>query len=148
MTNPIYKKILIPLDNSPSDSAIINHIQPLAQLTQAEIILVHVADGYAARLQDQLNLADSQEIKDDNKYLTDIAGTLTRKGLKATYRLLQGDPTEGILKIVDKEGCDLIAMATHGHGPLKDFILGSVAENIRHRTSIPILMIRAPHSNS
>jgi nucleotide-binding universal stress UspA family protein len=139
----IYKRILLPMDNSPTDEAILQHIRPLAQLTQAELILVHVADGYGARLQEQLNLADSQEIKDDSHYLTKIAKELGKEGFKVKHYLCAGDPAKEILKVADKECCDLIAMATHGHGPLKDFFLGSVADDIRHKTSIPVLMIRA-----
>lgn len=139
----MYKKILIPLDNSSSDQAIVDHIQPLAKMTGAEIILVHVADGYVARLQNQLNLADSQEIKEDETYLEKRTAQLKRAGFKATSRLVQGEPADEILALAHQEGCDLIAMATHGHKFVKDLVLGSVAEAIRHRTDIPVLMIRS-----
>ncbi len=139
----MYKKILIPLDSTPTDQAILKHIQPLARLTKAELILVHVADGYVARLQEQLNLANSQEIKDDNDYLREKREALINEGFDARSILLAGDPTDGILKVATEEKCDLIAMATHGHGFVKDVILGSVADNLRHRTDIPILMLRA-----
>ena len=139
----MYKKILIPLDNSSSDQTIIDHIQPLVKLSGGEVILVHVADGYAARLQNQLNLADSEEIKDDKKYLEKRQKELEKNGLKVRTILVQGEPADGILSVADQEKCDLIAMATHGHKFVKDLILGSVAENIRHRTDIPVLMIRS-----
>ena len=139
----MYKKILIPLDNSFSDQTIIDHIQPLAKLSGGEVILVHVADGYAVRLQDQLNLADSEEIKDDKKYLEKRQKELEKNGFKVRTILVQGEPADGILSVADEEKCDLIAMATHGHKFVKDLILGSVAENIRHRTDIPVLMIRS-----
>ena len=139
----MYKKILVPLDNSPSDQAIIDHIQPLAKMTGAEVILLHVADGYVARLQNELNLADSQEIKDDENYLHKRQQELEKVGLKVRTVLIQGEPADGILSVANQEKCDLIAMSTHGHRFVKDFILGSVAENIRHRTDIPILMLRA-----
>ena len=140
----MYKRILIPLDNSPTDKAILDHIRPLAKLTGAELTLVHVADGFAARLQGELNLVDSQEITEDHAYLDIIRKELVEKGFKVKAILVQGkDPGEGILTIANQEGCDLIAMATHGHTFVKDVILGSVAENLRHRTDIPILMIRS-----
>ena len=139
----MYKKILIPLDNSSSDQTIIDHIQPLVKLSEGEVILVHVADGYAARLQNQLNLADSEEIKDDKKYLEKRQKELEKNGFKVRTILVQGEPADGILSVADQEKCDLIAMATHGHKFVKDLILGSVAENIRHRTDIPVLMIRS-----
>ena len=68
----MYKKIVVPLDNSATDETILKHIRRLARLTDAQLVLVHVADGFAARLQDQLNLADSQEIRDDQSYLNRV----------------------------------------------------------------------------
>ena len=139
----MYRKILIPLDNSPTDEAILNHIRLLAGFTKAELILVHVADGYAARLQRELNLADSEEIKKDTEYLQKCTQMLKAEGVNVKCLLLAGDPATEILEIAKKESCDLIAMSTHGHRFIKDLILGSVAENLRHHTDIPILMIRA-----
>ncbi len=139
----MYKKILIPLENSKYDDVILNHIQPLAKDAHAELILVHVADGYAARMQKQLNLADSEEIKKDRNYLQKRKSELVHAGFKVTEFLSKGEPPDEILKIAEKENCDLIAMATHGHRFLKDIIFGSVAESIRHRTNTPILMVRS-----
>ena len=139
----MYKKILIPLDNSPSDQAIVEHIQPLAKMMSASVVLIHVADGYAARLQSELNLADSEEIKKDEEYLARRQLEFEQKGLKAKSLLVQGEPADEILKIAGQEHCDLIAMSTHGHRFVKDLILGSVEDSIRHNTDIPILMIRS-----
>src|SRR5690348_13879453 len=121
----MYKKILIPLDNSVTDQAILEHIRPLAKMTKADLILVHVADGFAARLQDQLNLADSEEMKKDQAYLDGHCRTLKDEGYSVQAVLVQGkEPMVGILDIALQEHCDLIAMATHGHGFVKDVILG------------------------
>jgi nucleotide-binding universal stress UspA family protein len=140
----MYKKILIPLDNSPTDKAILEHIRPLVKLTEAQIILVHVADGFGARLQNDLNLADSEEMTQDHDYLDAIHKSLIADGFKVKALLVQGkDPGKGILSVAEEEHCDLIAMATHGHGFVKDVILGSVADDLRHNTDIPILMIRS-----
>ncbi len=140
----MYKKILIPLDNSLTDETILEHIRPLAKLSKAELILVHVADGFGARLQNELNLADSEEIKKDQQYLDKVDQRFAKEGFKVKSMLLQGkEPAEAILEAANKEGCDLIAMATHGHGFVKDVILGSVADTLRHNTDIPILMIRS-----
>jgi nucleotide-binding universal stress UspA family protein len=140
----MYKKILIPLDNSSTDNAILEHVRPLIRMTGAKIILVHVADGFGARLQDDLNLADSEEMTQDRAYLEKVRQSFIAEGFLATALFVQGkDPGESILALAEKEQCDLIAMATHGHGFVKDMILGSVADHLRHNTSIPILMIRA-----
>ena len=140
----MYKKILIPLDNSATDTKILEHIRPLAKMAKAHLVLVHVADGFAARLQDQLNLADSEEMTKDQSYLNTVRDSLAEDGFVAEAVLVQGkEPVDGILSVAEAQGCDLIAMSTHGHGFIKDVILGSVADNLRHRTDIPILMIRA-----
>lgn len=141
----MYKKILIPLDNSETDQTILVHIRKLAHMTKAKLILVHVADGFAARLQDQLNLVDSEEIKDDQVYLDKVCVSLRNEGYDAKALLVQGkEPADGILSVANDEKCDLIAMSTHGHQFIEDMILGSVADMLRHRTDIPILMIRSP----
>jgi len=140
----MYKRILVTLDNSPADKTILEHIRPLARMTGAEIILVHVADGYGARLQEQLNLQDSEEIQQDRAYLRQEAARLSAEGFKVRDILVKGqEPAEGILAVAQEHNCDLIAMATHGHGVVKDLILGSVADKLRHTTRLPILMIRA-----
>ena len=140
----MYKKILIPLDNSITDETILEHIRSLARFTGAKLLLVHVADGFGARLQNELNLADSQEIKEDKAYIDLQTQILTKDGFEVKAILVQGkEPAEAILNIANEEHCDLIAMATHGHGFVKDIILGSVADDLRHKTDIPILMLRS-----
>ena len=138
----MYRKILIPLDNSATDKAILTHIRPLARSTGAKLVLVHVADGFGARLQEQLNLSDSEEIVKDRSYLEKLAREFRAEGFGVSLHLLKGDPTEGIMAIADKEECDLIAMATHGHRFFMDWFLGSVADSLRHKIGIPILMVR------
>src|SRR5208283_4488865 len=122
----MYKKIIVPLDNSSTDETILSHVRKLARLTGAQLVLVHVADGFAARLQDQLNLADSEEIKNDKAYLDEVCAGLQKDGFVAQAILVQGqDPVDGILSVVRNEGGDLIAMSTHGHRFIQDLILGS-----------------------
>ena len=144
----MFKKILIPLDNSPTDETILKHIRELARSSGADLVLVHVADGFAARIQDQLDLADSEEMTKDRIYLKALTKELTDEGFKVRYFLLKGDPAPGIIRIVREEGCDLIAMATHGHNHIADWFFGSVADGLRHKTSVPILMIKAPRKGT
>ncbi len=139
----MYKRILIPLDNSASDQAILEHIGPLVKMMKSHVILVHVADGFAARLQNQLNLADSDEITKDADYLKQRSAQLQSQGVSVEHHLLSGDPAGEILKFVQSHNFDLIAMSTHGHKYLSDVILGSVANALRHNTDVPILMVRS-----
>ena len=141
----MYKTILVPLENSSADDAILEHVKMLARATDARLVLIHVADGHVARNQAQLNLADSQEISEDRNYLQKRAGELAAEGLNAGYLLACGDPADEILAAAERERCDLIAMATHGHRFVKDVLLGSVANSVRHRTHIPVLLVRSPN---
>lgn len=139
----MYKRILVTLENSETDGAILAHIEELARFCSAEVILIHVADGFAARNQEALNLADSEEIKKDRKYLEHQKANLSQHGLIVDAILETGEPAKKILQIADDRNCDLIAMATHGHRLIGDLILGSVSSTVRHRANIPVLLIRS-----
>jgi len=115
----------------------------LARLSNAELLLVHVADGWVARNFNQLKLAESEEMKADRRYLEETAAKLRSKSLQVTAHLALGDPPTEILKTATHENCDLIAMTTHGHRLLGDLIFGSTIHEVRHKTSIPILLVRA-----
>lgn len=139
----MYKNILIPLENSATDRAILDHIRPLAKAMGSRLMLVHVADGYAARNQKHLNLADSEEMRTDRAYLETCRRELEAEGFSVSTILECGEPAPKIVELVERERCDLIAMATHGHRFVMDLLLGSVAENVRHRTQVPVLLVRA-----
>jgi nucleotide-binding universal stress UspA family protein len=140
----MYKNILIPLENSATDFIILAHVKPLARLLASKLILVHVADGFGARNQEQLNLEDSEEIRSDRDYLEQRRLELAGEGFAVESRLVCGDPADQILNMAKEERCDLIAMGTHGHRFIKDVLLGSVANSVRHRTDVPVLLVRAP----
>jgi nucleotide-binding universal stress UspA family protein len=140
----MYRHILVPLDNSPTDEVALNHIRELARFTGANVTLIHVAEGHAARNLEQLNLAPSPEMIEDRDYLERRRAELASEGLPVSAHLAWGEPAKEILLFATKIGCDLIAMSTHGHRLLGDILLGSVADEIRHRTDIPVLLIRAP----
>src|SRR6059036_802067 len=92
----MYKRILVPLENGPADAAILTHVRGLAKLLGAEVLLVHVADGWAARNMEQLNLRESQEMKEDRAYLERISQELRQAGIEVDAVLAAGDPAEEI----------------------------------------------------
>jgi nucleotide-binding universal stress UspA family protein len=139
----MYKKILVALENSRFDNALLAHIGELAPLHHSELLLVHVADGFAARNFEQLKLAESQEMKDDRAYLETSADALRDRGIAVSTRLALGDPAKGILHTAAAEQCDLIAMTTHGHRLLGDIIYGSTINEVRHKADVPVLLVRA-----
>jgi len=139
----MYKRILVPLENSPADKAILAHVTGVAKLCRAEVILLHVADGWAARNMEQLNLKESEEMKEDRAYLERVSRELRAAGLEVDAVLAAGDPAKEIAAAAEREECDLIALATHGHRLLDDVVRGSTATALRHITRIPILMVRS-----
>ena len=142
----MYKKILIALENSRADETVVPHVTALARQMGAELILLHVADGWAARNFNQLKLAESDEMKTDLDYLETTAARLRSAGLQVTVELALGNPPTEILRVAEAQHCNLIAMTSHGHKWLADFFLGSTIDKVRHNTSIPILVLRAGSS--
>jgi nucleotide-binding universal stress UspA family protein len=144
----MYRKILVPLENSDYDEAIVAHVTRLAKLCGASLLLVHVADGWVARNYQQLSLRESEEMARDRKYLESVAERMAAEGLDVDSILAGGDPSREIVELAEREGCDLIAMSTHGHRFLSDLLYGSVANSVRHRSTVPVLLVRGsprPH---
>lgn len=138
----MYRKILVALDNSPPEQALLDHVARLAVRLQSRLLLLHVADGWVARNYDALQLVESEEMKEDRAYLEQVAARLRTQGLEVATRLALGEPSREILKIAGEEDCDLIAMTTHGHRLVGDLLLGSTIEAVRHQSHIPILVVR------
>jgi manganese transport protein len=139
----MYKKILVALDHTDADEILLPHVTRLAELTHAGLLLVHVADGWAARNFNQLNLSESEEMKQDRDYLESKSVQLKERGLQVTHHLALGDPAREILKIAEDEKCDLISMTTHGHRLIGDVLFGSTIDYVRHRSEIPLLIVSA-----
>jgi nucleotide-binding universal stress UspA family protein len=139
----MYRKILVALENSRADDSLLPHVTELATKLGSRLLLVHVADGWAARNFSQLKLAESDEMKADRAYLDKVVVELRLKGLSVSAHLALGDPATEILKTAEAERCDLIAMTSHGHRLIGDIIYGSTINEVRHRTLIPILVVKA-----
>jgi nucleotide-binding universal stress UspA family protein len=138
----MYHRILVPLENSGYDDAILDHVARLARVCGASVLLVHVADGWVARTWRQLDLRMSEEMERDKAYLESVATRLAQTGLEVDAVLAGGDPSREIVQLADREGCDLIAMSTHGHRFISDLLYGSVANEVRHRSTVPVLLVR------
>ena len=139
----MYRRILVALENGRADKTLLPHVAELAQVHHSELLLVHVADGWAARNYDKPHLRESQEMQEDRAYLEATAMELRARGLDVNTRLALGDPPGEILNLAREAGCDLIAMTTHGHRLIGDIIHGSTIEKVRHRSMIPLLIVHA-----
>jgi nucleotide-binding universal stress UspA family protein len=137
----MYKTILVTLDGTRTDRAIIEHVKELAKLTHGRVVLLHVADGWAARTFGPD--AISPEITEDTAYLNKTRAEFQDAGIPAHAELAYGDPPKEIIKWVEQKGCDLVAMSTHGHRFLADIFLGTTATRVQHRIRVPVLLLRA-----
>src|ERR1017187_8508115 len=137
----MYKTILVTLDGTPTDQAIVEHVKQLAKLAQSRVVLLHVADGWAARTYGRD--AVSPEIAEDTAYLEKVLGEFQSAGISAQAELAYGEPANEIIKWVKQKGCDLVAMSTHGHRFLADVFLGTTASRVQHSISAPVLLLRA-----
>jgi nucleotide-binding universal stress UspA family protein len=140
----MYTKILVTLDATDADRTVLEHVVPLAKMFGSRIYLLHVADGWAARWFGPD--AVSPEVTEDRAYLARMQSELQAKGLQVEAELAFGDPAKEILRWVDKRGCSLIAMSTHGHRFLGDLVLGATAIKVQHRVDVPVLLVRASES--
>jgi universal stress protein A len=139
----MYRHILIPLENSGADKTILAHIKPLARMTSAKLLLVHVADGWVARNFNRLQLAESEEMKQDRAYLEKRQNELSAEGFACDAVLALGEPADEIIKLAETRDVDLIAMSTHGHRFISDILYGATADKVRHAVNVPVLLIRA-----
>ncbi len=137
----MYNKILVTLDTTPTDRAIIDHIKALAMIMHSQVVLLHVADGWAARMYGAD--AVSPEVTEDRAYLGKIQAEFKADGIPAEAALAYGDPAKEIIKWIRDKGCDLVAMSTHGHRFVGDLFLGTTAPKVQHSVSVPVLLLRA-----
>lgn len=139
----MYSRILVAVEHSPADRTILDHVRELARLCTSELLFVHVADGWAARNMEKLNLRESEEIREDREYLDALVAEFTGLGLRTRSRLAFGDPASELIRVARDEHVDLVAMSTHGHRYLGDLVHGATADRVRHALEVPVLMLRA-----
>jgi len=139
----MYRKILVAVEHSAADRTILRHVTGLARLTGAELLLVHVADGWAARNFDRLQLRESEEMQADRRYLDTLQEELDALGLSVRTHLAMGDPASELVRVAEEQNVDLVAMSTHGHRFLSDVIHGATADRVRHLLKVPVLLLRA-----
>ena len=137
----LYKTILVTLEGTPTDRAIIDHIKLLAPVMKSRVVLLHVATGVAAKY--HRTDAAGKEVEESKAFLDRLLGEFTAAGIPAEAELAYGEPAKEIVKWVKRKGCDLVAMSTHGHQLIADLVLGTTAIHVQHSVSVPVLMLRA-----
>lgn len=143
---PLYRTVLVALENSARDETILSHIEPLVKLCRSRVLLVHVADGWAARQFQRLNLAESDEMRADRAYLELIGERFRSGGIECETLLLMGEPAKELVRLAGEREIDLLAMTTHGHRFLGDILYGTTVDKVRHEVNVPVLLLKAPRA--
>ena len=137
----MYNTILVTLDTTLTDRAIIEHIKKLASCLGSRVVLLHVAAGAAAKWLGPE--AGGEEVEMSQAYLDGVKAEFDAAVVPAATALAYGEPATEIVKWVEANGCDLVAMSTHGHRWLGDLVYGTTASDVQHRLSVPVLLLRA-----
>ena len=143
----MYRQILVAIENSAADRTILTHVEALARITGSALLLVHVADGFVARHFDDLQLRESDEMKDDRAYLQRLSDELKGRGVEVSTLLAAGDPATELIRVAGEHNVDLIAMSTHGHRFLSDLVHGATVDRLRHLVKVPVLLLRADQTS-
>jgi len=144
LSEPVYRRILVPLDHSTRDRAAIAHAAAMARLHGAVIYLLHVEEGAISQLYGAL--ASTAEEQTGERYFRDIADSLHRQGLKVELTVLPGrSPRDEIVRMARELKPDLVVMGAHGNTGIKDLIFGNTINGVRHAVSAPVLVV-APDS--
>jgi len=137
----LYNTILVTLEGTPTDRAIIEHIKLLAQAMKSRVVLLHVASGVPAKY--HRSDATGKEVEESKAGLERVRAEFTAVNIPAEVALAYGEPVKEIVNWVKQNGCDLVAMSTHGHQFMADLVLGTTAIHVQHSISVPVLMLRA-----
>jgi nucleotide-binding universal stress UspA family protein len=136
----MYETILLTLDASPADKPIIDHVAALAATLHSRVILLHVVTGPQAEFRGPE--AGGERVDEKREYLETVRRDFEAAGTPVKVELAYGEPAREIVRWVEANGCDLVAMGTHGHRWLSDMVLGFTASRVQHAVSVPVLLLR------
>jgi len=137
----MYPTILVTLDTSATDRAIVEHIKSLAQRLRSRVVLLHVATGVVAKFHGRE--AAGEEVREDQSYLNRIQAEFQAADIPCETVLAFGEPVKEIIRWVQANRPSLVAMSTHGHKFVADLVLGTTAIKVQHSVSVPVLLLRA-----
>ncbi|MEP7353293.1 MAG: universal stress protein [Acidobacteriota bacterium] len=133
-----FRKVLFPIDYSAPCEAIIPYVQDIVQHFNAQLTLIR---AYGLGTMGELIGADPQWMVElrtsEEQHLKDFS-IKHFPGLQVELRLAEGEPGTVIHQEVVHEGTDLVMMPTRGSGPLRKFLLGSVASKVLHDVSAAV----------
>jgi manganese transport protein len=140
LTPQKYSRIGVAIDYGLMDGKVLSHAQTLAKQHGAEIHLFHVVEGVSGQLYGKDAYDD--EARTDMDHLETIARRLRDAGMMVVPSLGYGRPPDEIVRLAKETKVDLLIMGGHRHRGLKDILFGASISKVRHRLSIPVLIIQ------
>lgn len=139
----MFRKILVPYDGSEIAGRIFPQVVELAKVLDAQITLLHVChtESSGEASPGVLATAPVSELKACESFLSRVGKELQSQGTDTDWVCVEGVPAREIIVYADRNGMDLIAMATHGRGEVA-WVLGSVAEQVVTHATLPVLLFR------
>jgi len=144
----MYNTILVPLDKSKRAEKILPYVEELALCHLAKVIFLHVIEPpRAVGVKEGAQMIEEQNFepqkREAEKYFIGLQKKFGEKGIETFTRLAHGPVVEAIIKFADKEGADIIAIASHGRSGLSRVFYGSVTAGLLQRVDRPLLLIRS-----
>jgi manganese transport protein len=140
LIEPSFSRIGVALEATERDRAILAQAIPLARQHQADLVLIHVAEGMGPRF--WRNESADEEVRSDSGYLERLQSELTALGMRVEVHLGFGEPAREIVRLAESTGLNLLVLGTHGHRFPQDLLFGATATRVRHRLKIPVFMVR------
>lgn len=147
----MFKTILVPLDGSKRSEEILPYVEKLAlgfdskvvflQVVQAVFVYGPPQDYFTAVTVEEANIETLK--RESENYLSSLQGEFREKGIQARFIVTEGPVVQMIINVAEREGADLIALASHGRTGLARVFYGSVAAGVLHQVDRPLLMIRS-----
>ena len=144
----MFKHILVPVDGSATSMLAVSKAVQLAQAFGSEVTAVYVLDPYPftgvgadfAYGQAQYLSAATSEA---NKALEDVSKAMADSGVTVHTLVGEGHAVhEGIVRVGENVGADLIVMGSHGRRGFEKLVLGSVAQRVLQTAHVPVLVVR------
>jgi nucleotide-binding universal stress UspA family protein len=142
----MYKRILVPLDGSQTSAAALKEALKLAKEQGARLCLTHVYERIKHVVTEGVIDLTPALRRQGEQLLAEAASRARKAGVKATAALVDAGSRRvpaAIVEQAEKENSDLIVMGTHGRRGFERLILGSVAEGVTRRATVPVLLLPA-----
>ncbi|ETW97507.1 MAG: hypothetical protein ETSY1_22400 [Candidatus Entotheonella factor] len=137
----MYTRILVPLDGSPIAEQALVHAAQMAEIFDAELILLRAA--FLAQVPD-LDLSEARRVlvQESEDYLDNVARRLRGHGRRVQTEVRWSEATEAITAYAVAQAVSVVVMATHGHSGFEQWPMGSIAEKVLRSMQVPVLLIR------